>query len=217
MYLVKLTLWFGPPPPPVKITQPNGHKSPSSNVGGTATQPGKPLSHIFLSQGEPWIASQEGIQHPHLAGFILFNAHFNWSGEVLTALNDKVLRAHEDGTKWIWSSNGMQSKRKREIAEKTCRPSSIGQNNSHDPTGNQTRVALPHCLNHVRSSKTTREAWQKLKNPYGDKGLTQRLGLLWRLYGVQLEGYQNMEEYGTEIMSLAQQFDGKVVEQSGVH
>lgn len=66
-------------------------------------------------------------------------------------------------------------------------------------------MVQPHCLIHVRSSKTAREAWDNLKRAYEDKGLTRRLGLLRRLFGVRLEGYRSMEEYVTEVMSLAQQ------------
>ncbi|KAJ8877359.1 hypothetical protein PR048_021813 [Dryococelus australis] len=45
-----------------------------------------------------------------------------WNGEILAALNTEILRVDEGEVRWVWSSVGMQGRRKREISEKTRKP-----------------------------------------------------------------------------------------------
>lgn len=66
-------------------------------------------------------------------------------------------------------------------------------------------MVQPSSFPHVRNAKTPKEAWDKLKEAYEDKGLCRRLNLLRNLFGLKLEQFVNMEEYLTKILEVAQQ------------
>lgn len=93
-----------------------------------------------------------------------------------------------------------------------------------DP-GNQQRalariyLALKPCLyQYVRNTKTAKEAWNKLKDTFEDKGLFRRVLLLRKLHRIQLADFETMTSYIEEVTTLVQQLSdiGKSIEDAEV-
>ncbi|KAH9645213.1 hypothetical protein HF086_005758 [Spodoptera exigua] len=63
----------------------------------------------------------------------------------------------------------------------------------------------PHCLIHVRESKTAKAAWDALMTAFEDKGLNNRCRLLTKLVSLKLEQFSSIRDYITAIMTVAQQ------------
>jgi hypothetical protein len=65
----------------------------------------------------------------------------------------------------------------------------------------------PVCLSKARSAKTAKEAWDKLKADYEDRGLRHQLRLQQNLFGCRLDQCKNMDDYINNIQNIAHQLD----------
>ncbi|XP_069361062.1 uncharacterized protein [Maniola hyperantus] len=65
----------------------------------------------------------------------------------------------------------------------------------------------PHCLIHVRQSKTAKECWDALCSTFEDRGVNNRCYLLGKLVSQKLSMYESSQKYVTEIMSIAQKLN----------
>jgi hypothetical protein len=65
----------------------------------------------------------------------------------------------------------------------------------------------PVCFSKVRSSKRAKEAWDKLKAAYEDKGWARRLRFQQNLFGCRLDQCKNMDDYINKIQNIAHQLD----------
>jgi hypothetical protein len=63
----------------------------------------------------------------------------------------------------------------------------------------------PICFFKVRSAKTAKEAWDKLKAAYEDKGWGRRLRLQQNLFNCRLNQCKNMDDYINKIRNIAHQ------------
>jgi hypothetical protein len=61
----------------------------------------------------------------------------------------------------------------------------------------------PVCFSKVRSAKTAKEAWDKLKAAYEDKGWGRQLRLQQNLFGCRLDQCKNMDDYINKIQNIA--------------
>lgn len=61
------------------------------------------------------------------------------------------------------------------------------------------------CVQHVRTAKTAKEAWRRLRDAYEDKGLFRRVVLLRQLHRADYNDYKSMSEYIDGVMTIVQQ------------
>jgi hypothetical protein len=61
------------------------------------------------------------------------------------------------------------------------------------------------CFSKVRLAKTAKEAWDKLKAAYEDKGWGRRLRLQQNLFNCRLNQCKNMDDYLNKIQNIAHQ------------
>jgi hypothetical protein len=62
-----------------------------------------------------------------------------------------------------------------------------------------------HSLVYLEDAETTMDAWNALKSAYEDKGANRRCMLLGKLFDVKLKNFNNMENYVTQILKIAQE------------
>jgi hypothetical protein len=65
----------------------------------------------------------------------------------------------------------------------------------------------PVCFSKVRSAKTAKEAWDKQKAAYEDKGWGRRLCLQQNLFNCRLNQCKNMDDYINKIQNIAHQLE----------
>lgn len=61
---------------------------------------------------------------------------------------------------------------------------------------------------HIKSAKTSKDLWNKLKTLYDDSGYTRKIGLLRCLISTRLENCDYMEGYVNQIIETAQKLQG---------
>jgi hypothetical protein len=65
----------------------------------------------------------------------------------------------------------------------------------------------PICFSKLRSAKTAKEAWDKLKAAYEGKGWGRRLRLQQNLFNCRLNQCKNMDYYINKIQNIAHQLE----------
>lgn len=75
-----------------------------------------------------------------------------------------------------------------------------------------------NCIQYLRSVTTAKQAWEKLKEVFEDKGLYRRVLLLRKLHRSNYNDYSSMGEYIDGVMTLVQQLAdiGRVIEDKEV-
>jgi hypothetical protein len=63
----------------------------------------------------------------------------------------------------------------------------------------------PQCLVYVEDAETTMDAWNALQSAYEDKGVNRRCMLLGKLFDVKLKNFNNVENYVTQVIKIAQE------------
>jgi transposase InsO family protein len=65
----------------------------------------------------------------------------------------------------------------------------------------------PRIYSTVKSTKTAKDAWNKLKSQYADKGLNRRLTLLRQLFNEKLTSHGNMDTYVNSIRDIQEKLN----------
>lgn len=75
-----------------------------------------------------------------------------------------------------------------------------------------------NCIQYVRDAKNAKDAWEKLRDAFEDKGLYRRVVLLRKLHRSDYEQYSSMGDYIEGIMMLVQQLAdiGRIIEDNEV-
>jgi hypothetical protein len=63
----------------------------------------------------------------------------------------------------------------------------------------------PQCLVYLENAETTMDAWNALQSACEDKGVNRRCMLLGKLFDVKLKHFNNMENYVTQVLKIAQE------------
>jgi hypothetical protein len=66
-------------------------------------------------------------------------------------------------------------------------------------------LVQPQCLVYPENAKTTMDAWNALQSAYEDKGVNRSCTLLGKLFHVKLKNINNMENYVTQVLKIAQE------------
>jgi hypothetical protein len=61
------------------------------------------------------------------------------------------------------------------------------------------------CLIYLEDAETTMDAWNALQSAYEDKGVNRRCMLLGKLFDVKLKNFNNIENYVTQVLKIAQE------------
>jgi hypothetical protein len=66
-------------------------------------------------------------------------------------------------------------------------------------------LVQPQCLVYFEDAETTMDAWNALQSAYEGKGVNRSCMLLGKLFDVKIKNFNNMENYVTKVLKIAQE------------
>lgn len=89
-------------------------------------------------------------------------------------------------------------------------PSEVGEVNTELDQRALAKICLsikPSVAAEIKKAKSAKEAWDKLKEVYEDKGVVRRIGLYTSLFRTRFEEFSTMDSYISHIVSIAEQLE----------